>query len=659
MRFSSIEIENYRQYKKLSLNFKKGDTDLQIIVGDNGTGKTNLLNAFNWCLYGDEPHLGSDSKAKGEPKLNKAVILDMVDQGNEQATVRVHVELENEGDTIRISRSVPFRVKSISSVTELMHMASFSVVVIGKNGPKTVSSDYAQDYVDRILPTRIREYFFFDGEQLDNYFEDSRSAVLRSAVHSISNIDSVTNMKNRTMAAAKEMAKKAKPRTESNADTYLANIQKREGELKFVQGNIANDKAELEKIKAGISELDGKLRGLPEVEALEQKIAALKERKKEAAIAYSETVETYCLFARQRYIDFAFYEAEKQALKVIETMEKDNQLPPAIDPTLLRKMLKAHKCEVCQRPLTEAEEQNILALLDLFQIGTETSNILTTLRSELRSSMRRVESYQKDKKRVFAQIEYAERNLAQITDELADAENDYAGCPNPEKVKVLREERKSLEAARDKKNSEIGKREGYAGQIQSVIDSNRKKYKEAVKKQGLVDEFSIAADFGLRAADVLALVEKEVIDETRESIERQAEDLFKGLVWKGSKCDHIGLTEDYQLSLYDRYGFSCAGTCSAAERNLLALSFTLAMHKVSGFESPMIIDTPIARASGDNRANFAATLAAVSKRKQLILTFTPDEYSEAIASVLDPIAASNLRLAMDGAEMVVSVKGGE
>ncbi|HAM14727.1 MAG TPA: hypothetical protein DCP91_02455 [Eggerthellaceae bacterium] len=94
---------------------------------------------------------------------------------------------------------------------------------------------------------------------------------------------------------------------------------------------------------------------------------------------------------------------------------------------------------------------------------------------------------------------------------------------------------------------------------------------------------------------------------------------------EGQQCDHVELGKTYQLALYDKTGFSCAGACFAVERALLALSFTLAMHEVSGFESPLFVDTPIARALGENRANFAQILAQVSKGKQLILTFTPDE----------------------------------
>lgn len=92
-----------------------------------------------------------------------------------------------------------------------------------------------------------------------------------------------------------------------------------------------------------------------------------------------------------------------------------------------------------------------------------------------------------------------------------------------------------------------------------------------------------------------------------------------------------------------------------AQRALLS---NLPKHCVFGGETiPAVhLNALIARASGENRANFAATLAEVSKGKQLILTFTPDEYSEAIASVFDPIAASNLRLVLDESEQIVSLR---
>ena len=69
MRIERVVLRNYRQFRQAQVTFRKRpDTDLHFVVGTNGTGKTNLLNAINWCLYGDEPHLAKDSE--GLPLMN-------------------------------------------------------------------------------------------------------------------------------------------------------------------------------------------------------------------------------------------------------------------------------------------------------------------------------------------------------------------------------------------------------------------------------------------------------------------------------------------------------------------------------------------------------------------------------------------------------------
>lgn len=48
---------NYRQYGTGEINFSKrneSDTYLFAFIAQNGTGKTTILKAINWCLYGNE-----------------------------------------------------------------------------------------------------------------------------------------------------------------------------------------------------------------------------------------------------------------------------------------------------------------------------------------------------------------------------------------------------------------------------------------------------------------------------------------------------------------------------------------------------------------------------------------------------------------------------
>ena len=62
MRLESVKIHNYRLYHDFEIEFPRREKDVQIIVGDNGVGKTTFLNAINWCLYGDEPHAFSEEQ---------------------------------------------------------------------------------------------------------------------------------------------------------------------------------------------------------------------------------------------------------------------------------------------------------------------------------------------------------------------------------------------------------------------------------------------------------------------------------------------------------------------------------------------------------------------------------------------------------------------
>ncbi|MDD3186075.1 MAG: hypothetical protein PHT76_12320, partial [Anaerostipes sp.] len=42
----------------------------------------------------------------------------------------------------------------------------------------------------------------------------------------------------------------------------------------------------------------------------------------------------------------------------------------------------------------------------------------------------------------------------------------------------------------------------------------------------------------------------------------------------------------------------------------------------------------------ENRANFATVLSQIAENKQVIMTFTPSEYSQEIKNVLEPCAST-------------------
>ena len=55
MIFHKLEMKNFRQfYGKQIISFSEDkNKNVTIIHGENGSGKTTILNAFSWCFYNE------------------------------------------------------------------------------------------------------------------------------------------------------------------------------------------------------------------------------------------------------------------------------------------------------------------------------------------------------------------------------------------------------------------------------------------------------------------------------------------------------------------------------------------------------------------------------------------------------------------------------
>ena len=169
------------------------------------------------------------------------------------------------------------------------------------------------------------------------------------------------------------------------------------------------------------------------------------------------------------------------------------------------------------------------------------------------------------------------------------------------------------------------------------ISAFEEKKQKAIEDVAKNSEVQAELEFATRAMKIVAEIESEIVGEVRSQMEKETMELFHQLIWRKNTYGRIELDDNYRLKLYHKVtNESCLGSCSAAERELLALAFTIALHRVSGHDSLLFIDTPVGRVSDDNREYFAQKLIEVSATKQLILAFTPSEYSEEIRKYCTP-----------------------
>lgn len=113
---------------------------------------------------------------------------------------------------------------------------------------------------------------------------------------------------------------------------------------------------------------------------------------------------------------------------------------------------------------------------------------------------------------------------------------------------------------------------------------------------------------------------------------------FDEMIWKKNTFGSISISDVYDIAVYNKDHIEMTGSLSATEQMALAYAFTLAIHGASGKNCPLVIDSPLGRVSDENRENMAKALKEVSKEKQIIMLFTPDEYSETVREIYDPVA---------------------
>lgn len=638
MRFSSIDVSNYRQYKELKFSFPKNkEHDLHIIIGQNGMGKTNILNAVTWCLYGIESHLGD--KSRSLPIFNLEAKKEALENGQDIINVSVCINSEVNGKSVLIRRSIEYKVE-----TDFPFKDSFLITTLDdENNTKIFEDNDARDFINRYMPEKIREYFYFDGEQLHNYFLTGENRRIRDSVYTISQVDMLTRINDRL--------KNISVKKEREAGKLSPDINKINKEIQDVESQIEMQKNNIVELEKQINISDeiikrntDYLRGQDNLPDLEKEFQYFIEQKEKMEKERNSLRDEFKYFVQKYKIVLSFYSRVKETLRVINDKESNNHLPPNIDKNFLLKMLEEHKCLLCERDLSDAEEVKINIILDKISVSSTTSHLLMNIKSELERIIGDAREYKKEKKNLLDRLKANEENLNKIEKSLLNIDNEICKFSDKEQVRLWHNERNQHKDLFRLNNQKLGVAISQINKDEEKLLSLKNKLDSEISKLDKCEEINSMISLSKRVKKIVREIENEMMNDVKSRMERRTTEYFDKLVWKKNTYDSISLDENYQLDLIHKDGYSCVGSCSAAEMSLLALSFTLALHEVSGFNSLLFIDTPVARVSDVNRSNFADVLKEVSRGKQIIMTFSPDEYSSEVREIFESHVSTQVKL---------------
>lgn len=190
MILKSIELENFMcYYGRNKFDFAEG---INVIIGDNGYGKSKLFDAFYWVMY--DECFDTNRKAFAKTSLLKnSIISDKALFEAVDDRVKTSVIL-NFHDIDKDSVYIIERRYFASKLDDKIIPDSVSEEIISWKELSYMNARIIDDPVkiealkNRILPDNIKPYMWFQGEQIESIIDFNKSQTLTQAINILSDI---------------------------------------------------------------------------------------------------------------------------------------------------------------------------------------------------------------------------------------------------------------------------------------------------------------------------------------------------------------------------------------------------------------------------------------------------------------------------------------
>lgn len=651
MRIEEIHFENFRKYVDTSVSFPESTNDIHVVIAENGAGKTTFLNAMTWCLYNQEPKIKDQDDAL--PTLNTEV-----SNNSERDIEKASVSITVSGDGLKLiyKRSDIFKIHNIHSdyyknngKREEWIDQEFTVTEIqGAEQNVCRDRDECELLVSSFIPEAIKEFFFFDGEQLDNYF--LMSSAIKDQVFTLSHIFLLDEMERRIKDRLKFLRKQGNPN--SSADSKL---QEYNNQSKFLE----SEQKRYENLKIAYDSKNNELKGLmkslgsaPSIKDLEKiRDEKIKQRdnfeisknSKKEELNDHIIKESPKILAKQAFID---------SLNLIEENRDESYIYP-IDESVLVDSLHDHSCKVCDRSFDEELINYIKSKKAKLYLIAPEDKILNDNKKFFNRFKDVEENYLKKELKLKNEISNLSDTISTLDVEIKEF---YDTIKVNEHLKESIERRDELLNILPTKKSELDNLKNNNEKLMGDVQKLHKEYLKLIEQEEEFKEISAKIRLCTDSLAVISDVKEDIMAETREIIQDETNEKFFNLIRKSQTFGRINITENYEVRLFDEDGRPASSSASASEVELLALSFILAIHSVSGFESPLVVDTLLARTSGEQRLNVAKSCLNVSEEKQLLLFLIDEEYSEPVKRLFKEKHVSEYSLKESDSEKIIEIR---
>lgn len=631
--YERLELNNYRYYygEQEIIFSTTPEKNVVVIKGDNGAGKSNILNAMTWCLYGTEVHI--DKKAVGLPIMNTRYIAELAEKGLE-GECSVTLTLNVDGDLWVVKRSVSgYGEKDKTWTAEspkyrfIEVNRSLLVTFPVNNGHQSVLNEVAQAKIAELLPDDLRSFFFIDGEQLHEFFKKDASRNLKNAIEKLSQLDIVDSAISSLKTYRDDLRKKIRATNPNLTGIHekIANAEQMLERLKNAKKNISDKNTSLEIQKEEI-DLFLENYNIQDIKYLSQEIQTaereLKSEKERLAKIEHRKREYILEVAPSIFMK----DTIKEAYGVIDTLIERGTLPPMIRESFIHELLEEGIC-VCGTKLTSESRKVLKEYAEKIQIS-EMDSIAQEGKGEFLNHLDNIRKFPSRMDEFNEQINESEEKIERYEEEIQNKRNSLLSH-NIDEINSKMRERENL-----LKN--IGENTSKIKQTEIQLRTKNEEYKKLLleeetekEKSQIHSEHQDRFDVVLKILDILERVEERVKSRIRQSLEENTKKYFFEFLREDAFRD-VTISDNYEIAVINKEGWNNLGDLSAGQYLVLGYAFVVALRAITGYQAPVFVDTPLGKLDQTHQDNITRNLPRLLDSAQLVFLVTSSEYTPTV-----------------------------
>ena len=628
-----LVIENFRQFKgRQEIVFSDlRDRNVTIVHAENGFGKTTLLKALLWVLYGKDGL--KDDFEKPDSILHEGLAYRAKDPSAVVATVELTFKHDN--DRYILTRQLSLAQQKLDA-----GKTSLTLVVM-KDGP-TIKLERPQQRIQAIVPDGISGFLFFNGERINYLAEERNSAQVTEAIHQMLGLKllrtTIEDLRHQNVRG--KLRSEQKESTSEEKRELIDRLAGLETEAIELVGKRTQTLGNLSAIAAELEIVDAKLAANHKAHELQNKRIRLTKERDELIGRRDEVARRLGkLIADDGYTLFTSG-LIKRGQEIVARLRSEGKIPARVLNTFLQELIDSGKC-ICKRHLGEGTpERDAVESLLTIAGDQDFNNAVGALDHAIGliegvASQTQVQLRQLNMERLELLRDIRER------DEEIEEIHQVLGGKDDEEVKHLEEKRKSLQLDRDAQNSALGRIELQSEATKEAKVALENQIRQIADKEEAAARAQRRVDAVEDCAEILENILKAETEDLRPLLNDEIDSHFRKIMAKDYWAE---LTENYTLRIRKRVAGSDGdeaeidAALSTGERTVTSLVFIASLvalakrrseiptilRDLAGSAYPVAIDSPFGSLSifRDGVARNIPELAP-----QVLLLVSPEQYN--------------------------------